>query len=282
MKKKYFYLKLALTLIALPCVALALHNESSQCTLPELAKTPAGAEDSLPQQAEADTGHFSLKNLPGVQLTIPRGYLMPEFSGLDGERERLILRFHFYPGMKELVSEKTMRARAVLVAIASKYDVCTAHWGSAYLGHEFASFQAAIEFFPEFVLPFTAEEHAKALPPSHPSHIIKFLENGQIDPATGLMAYPGKQCNEGPAGGKVCDVMYLPPQADSCNPKEWINCRKNICEQIWFRDGCYIVVWFGRTLMLHHADIRKAVDLKLDEFIHHKKKGKGVHSRINI
>jgi hypothetical protein len=281
MKKKYYYLKLALTLIVLPCAALALlyggyrwgvkHRyygyKPSPCTLPELVKTPAGAEDALPQQAESDIGHFSLKALPGVQFSIPRDYF-ESGSGFFDE-ERLILRFNFSPGMKELVSEKTMHARTISVSIVSKYHLIS-YWGSAYLGPESTFFQCNLELSPfGDRVPFIGGERDKDLPFSHPSRVQKCLENGKIDPATGLMAYPGKHCYKEPAGGKVCDVMYLPPQADPCNPKEWIRCGEDICTQVWFRDdGCCVVIWFKRTLMPHHADIRKAIDLKLDEFIH--------------
>lgn len=198
-------------------------------------------------------GYFTLKKLPGIQFYVPREYLiMP--SQPNGETVALGL-FFYFPGMQ---SVRTVQKKGlyniyfpfgigVFMTPLANYRPC---WGNFCLSRKFALFQNEIKYFlqePQFNSSF---------------HQTLSLKNGQYDPILKLDMYQVRK------KGNLCfDKFYLPPNSDSSNPGEWIHCNIYGCRQHWFRDGIKIEILFKEYLLSMHAEIRKKIDQKIEEYM---------------
>lgn len=239
-------------------------------------------------------GHFTLKGLKDIQLTVPRQYINFKPNEPDGETDALTLTFYL-PDMKPYQEmEKTMTSRemhpyevSIYISSQSRYARC---WEGECLGPEFALFQSDVNRFQVTLKSdpvreaCTTEEIAKRTYrfercPNPPPRSPRCLRNGHYNKILNLVAYQGKEKAQLNNGQEVFHTVYLKLGADPCHPKEWIHCQGYACEQHWFRNGMQVKALFKRYLLSRHAEIHNKLDQKLDEFIA-ASKTKPVHSPL--
>lgn len=261
---RFFIITLGSIIVGILCLVafLVWNNPSIQRARTQWEYDKAALEGAMlglgipPRQQATGTGHFTLKNLPGIQFHVPREHLDFMPTDPNGEVDMLGLTFYL-PDMtstQALQKSGTYKARYPFQVMVFMYPVANyiRCWGDHCLGHEFALFQSRIDYF----------QQKPQLNKETPLFPILSLQNGQYDPALKLVMYKGiEESNMG------FDKMYLPPKADPRNPKEWIHCTGYACHQHWFRDGMKIEILFKRYLLFKHAEIRAKVDQKINEYM---------------
>lgn len=233
-----------------------------------------------PSETGQGIGRFTIKDVKGLRLTVPREYILFMPNEPDGETDALMLSFYLpdmksRQAMRRITTDRVMYSLEVGVFISNESRYIRCRSDHECLDPPFGLFQQAIHFFQwtpphDPVYETCIRKHWKewdTCPPVPPSP--RCLKAGWHDPTTNLMAYQSIHKTEVWRGPAEFNMIYLKPGADPCNPREWIKCTGHGCRQHWFRDGLYVESSFWRSLLRYHAKIRDQLDRKLDAFIKH-------------